>query len=129
MNTEFQVGQEVAIVDGRHTQFGYEVSKVTPSGQVLVVRKSDGYVRRFNKNRREIGKFASFYTRLHADAEALRTVIDRRTRADQAAAAIMAVRVDRSLGTYGVSGLQEQLAELEQLLETAKAAVQAIEGE
>lgn len=129
MNTkELKVGQEVAVIRpgyyGARHGFGYHVHKVTPSGQVVIMRDSDNYVRRFDKDGREIGKFAD--GRLVIDVDEARAFENKQKRSNDAANAIMAVRVDRSLGTYSKQGLLEQVEELQKLVDAARAAVESI---
>lgn len=128
MNTKsLTVGQEVAVLDYSRWMFGYLVAKVTPSGQVVVKRESDGYERRFDKRGYEMGK--SYHRAvISADVMGLRTSEGRATRANAAAQAITAVKVDKCLGTYGVMYMTEQLEQLQKLLDEAKAAVAAING-
>ena len=128
MNTKsLTVGQEVAILDYNTWFFGYRVTKVTPSGQVIVKRDgSDAYERRFDKRGYEMGGSKFRPASLSADVDTIRNSEDKLKRANKAATAIMAVKVDRCLGTYSVEGMNEQLVQLQKLLDEAKAAVAAI---
>jgi hypothetical protein len=77
MNTKNAVvGQEAAVAHSgswsTHYNFGYRVVKVTPSGQVVIRRESDGYERRFDNRGKEMGKsYCSDYLVLDVDAVAL----------------------------------------------------------
>lgn len=126
------IGQEAAVAHcgswNTHYTFGYVVSKVTPTGQVTIKRTSDGYERKFDKNGYETGTSASKYRRdtVCFNVEELKIAEQAKIRAARAAGAIMAVRVEESRGTYGKEALLEQIAELEEKLAKARAAVNEI---
>jgi hypothetical protein len=87
------IGQEAAVVhSGRWdsiVQFGYTVTKVTPTGQVTVTRQ-DGYTRRFDKKGYEMGTSSSSYDRdiVRFDIGVLQEQESRKKRAIAAAQAI-----------------------------------------
>lgn len=127
-----KIGQEAAVAHcgswNTHYTFGYVVSKVTPTGQVTIKRTADGYERKFDKNGYEMGTSSSKYRRdtVHFNVEELKIAEQTKKRAAQAAGAIMAVRVEESRGTYSKEALMAQIAELEEKLAAARAAVNEI---
>ncbi len=128
MNT-VTIGQEAVISHvgswSTHYAFGYTVSKVTASGQVVVVR--DGKERRFNKDGREMGTSSSYPDRINFNVEEIRAAEAKRAREATAASAINAVKVQESVkATWGKESMVSKIAELEALLAAAKAAVEAI---
>ena len=126
---QITVGQEAVI--GRtgsrstHYHFDYKVTKVTPSGQVVVQRGSDGYERRFDAKGREIGR-GNYPDTLHFNVTEIRAIEDKKARQNAAASAILAVKVENCKGTYSKETMEEQIAQLEALLVAAKAAVASI---
>lgn len=129
------VGQEVAIAHtgpySNRFYFGYFVTKVTPSGQITVSRAEqlDKFARRFDANGREIGSNVSKYNRdtLHLNVEELRERTAKEVRADKAASALNAVRLEgRAEGSYGKEALEARVAKLEELLAEARSLVEAI---
>lgn len=127
--TQITVGQEAVISHvgswNTHYAFGYTVSKVTASGQVVVVR--DGKERRFNKDGREMGTSSSYPDHINFNVAEIRASEDKRGREATAAAAINAVKVSESVkGTWGKESMEAKIADLEALLAAAKAAVAAI---
>lgn len=129
MEQQVQVGQEAAIVDGTHVQFGYTVVKVTPTGQVTV-RRNDGYERRFNSDSREINAlYHSKYRKpvVRFDVEALRQNELRDKKRQEAAEAINAiVPNDRARATWSKDSMLAHIAEIEALLQKAKALVEQL---
>ena len=110
-------------------QFGYTVTKVTPSGQVVVKRASDGLERRFDAQGYEMGSSASRYRRecIHFNVAEIRAAEAARLGANAAAQALNAVRLERPVqGTWGKKSLQETAAELRALLSQAEALIEAL---
>jgi ABC-type transport system substrate-binding protein len=129
--TQIAVGQEAVISHSGswsvHYYFGYKVTKVTPSGQVVVQHESDGYERRFDAKGREMGKSSNYPDSIHFNVVELRAAEDKRGREATAAAAINAVKVEETVrGTWGKESMEVRIANLEALLAAAKAAVAAI---
>ena len=126
------IGQEAAVCHmgswAHHYYFGYVVAKVTPTGQVTIKRNCDGYERKFDKNGREMGTSMSKWNRdtVCFNVEELRQSEQAKKRAERAAEAIKNVCVIDSRGTYGKEALLEQIAELEEKLAAARAAVNEI---
>lgn len=123
-----QVGQPAAIQHcGSWTstfQTGYTVTKVTPSGQVVVTRDSDGYQRRFSADGREMGKsYSKDWLRL--DVAAVERELAGRAAARDASDAINALTSEdnRCKPTYSARYMQERIAIMEAQLAAAKAAV------
>jgi hypothetical protein len=87
------IGQEAVVVHhGRwdsKVQFGYTVTKVTPTGQVTITNQ-DGRTRRFNKKGFEMGTPSSSYNRdmVRFDIDELQEQESRKDRAIAAAQAI-----------------------------------------
>ncbi len=130
MNTkELIIGQEVAITSGgsrMETYFGYRVKRVTPTGQVTVVRPSDGYERRFDASGFEMGTHSRYgRDQITTHIEAERELQRSRTAAVAAANAINAIGVHVQ-HRWGKESLQNTINELEQKLAAAKALVEAI---
>lgn len=127
-----KIGQEAAVAHcgfwDTHYTFGYVVSKVTPTGLVTIKRTSDGYERKFDKDGREMGTYSSKYNRdvVRFDVEELKAYVAKVHRAQNAAEAIRSVCVKESRGTYGKESLLAQIAELEEKLSAARAAVNEI---
>lgn len=110
-----------------HYTFGYTVVKVTPKGQVVVTRTSDGHEMRFDNNGRHMGPGASsnYPSRLVTDLATAHEDIRVTTAKHIAARAIEAVRVD--VGRYNSKeSLAEQVEKLAAALEIARNAVEAI---
>lgn len=128
------VGQEVAVKSGYDGfgslysfNFGYTVKKVTPGGQVIIV-KDGGNERRFDNEGYEMGSFSSKYRRdtLVTDVEGARKLLAQRELCQTAAEKIRLVRVQESSANYGKEGLTCQIVTLQRLLDEAKAAVDLI---
>lgn len=126
MQANYKVGQEVVVVHnthyGSHYAYGYTVNRVTPTGQVVVKRDTDGLERRFDKRGREMGRpgWNSNYW-LEADVEACKGRDARKMRTVQACEALKLVRVDQCQPTYSKEHLLEEVARLQALLmEAAK---------
>ena len=127
-----KIGQEAAVAHcgswNIHYTFGYVVAKVTPTGQVTIKRTTDGYERKFDKNGCEMGRSASVYLRdtVCFNVEELKASVSEKNRTNLAAEAIRNVRIEDSRGTYGKECLLSQIAELEEKLAAARAAVNEI---
>ena len=108
--------------------FGFTVYEVTPSGQV-VVRGEDPTAReiRFDKDGYEMSKFASRYRRgqLIVDVANARERERKAEATRKAVDSVNAVRGDA--GRYNdKESLQTQVVKLSELLDAARAAVEAI---
>ena len=108
--------------------FGFTVYKVTPSGQVVV--RSEGPTAReirFDKDGYEMSKFASRYRRgqLIVDVANARERERKAEATRKAVDSVNAVRGDA--GRYNdKESLQTQVVKLSELLDAARAAVEAI---
>jgi hypothetical protein len=128
MSTQIVVGQEVAVQDRHSVRFDYKVTKVTPSGQVVIQRNFDGYEMRFDKNGYQMNTMSSHYykDRLVLDVVGAKEESARKDRARLAERAILAVGERECRYTYGKETMLKQIAEMEVRLAAAKAAVEAI---
>lgn len=131
------VGQPVAVQSAYNFDsysFGYTVTKVTPGGQVVVKREADPitgdleHEMRFDKDgyRMSKGGGSRFRCeRLELDVDAARESVRKSKAKSDAASAINAVR-----GAAGSrndkESLQAQVVKLAELLDAARAAVEAI---
>jgi len=125
MTKTLTVGQEVAVQSGYSNDsymLGYVVAKITPTGQVVAKRSSDGYEIRFDKD----GYETEIETmRLVVDLDAMRETIRQDRARSAAAGAVDAVRGEA--GRYNdKESLQAQIVKLAELLEAARVAVDAI---
>lgn len=127
---QITIGQEVVIAHHgsftTHYNFGYTVAKVTPSGQVVVKRTSDGQERRFDKHLREMGVASYRGDTLYTDVAEIRARVAKKDLAHAASDAIKAVRVDDCKPTYGLDYMQEQVEKLQALVDAARTAVDAL---
>lgn len=132
-----QIGQEVVV--GRagswkyHYSFGYKVTRITPKGQIVVVRETlngDGSpsVRemRFNVNGDEIGSTRYTTHRLHLNVDEIKDRLAKEDRTQAACKAIYDVKVEVSNRWLSKETLETYITELEEKLAEAKAAVEAI---
>ena len=124
------IGDQVAICRyasfGPSTyDFGYTISRITPSGQ-MVVKRADGYERKFDKHGEEMS--GSSYNRpyLRHNVAELELEVAALNRSKTAVQAILAVKVSESRATWGKGSLAKQITELQVLLDAARAAVEAI---
>ncbi len=128
-NKQIAVGQAVAVQSGYgySNSFGWTVAKVTPKGQVVLKRDSDGYEMRFDADGYEMSKHAGRYhrARLITDIDAAKESNRREQAQRDAAAAINAVRGE-ARSTYGKESMLEIVAQLEAAVAAARAAVDAI---
>lgn len=128
------VGQEVAVQSGYsydRYMFGFIVTRITPSGQVIVSRRMEdgtaGPERRFDKDGYEMGSNVSKFRRqsLVTDVAAARESVRNEKARNAAASAINAVRGDA--GRYNdKDSLQAQIAKLAGLLDLARLAVEEV---
>jgi hypothetical protein len=86
------IGQEAAVIHSgmwdSTVQFGYTVTKVTPTGQVTITSQ-DGRTRRFDKNSHEMGKSSSYnHDMVRFDIDELQEQESSKKRAIDAAQAI-----------------------------------------
>lgn len=132
MAHQVSVGQAVAVQSSyaNHSyNFDYAVVKVTPKGQVVVKRGSDGYEMRFDADGYEMSKFASKYrrSRLVVDVEAARKAEAAKAARRNAAALLNAVAVGHQVTEhYGPEDMAKVLADLEAKIAAARAAVEAL---
>jgi hypothetical protein len=125
------IGQEVVVnsaYGANMPQFGYRVKKITPKGQIVVVRESDGCEIRFDKYGFEVGSASRLYkSTLSTDIDHARERVRYRGAAIEAATAINNVRMEeRVLHTYNKEMFVQAIAELESKLAAAKAAVKEL---
>jgi hypothetical protein len=123
---EVKVDQEVA-VDGYHgIVFGYKVTKITPTGQVVAVRDlGDGgkITKRFDKEGRAVDKVSSPHGRetLRTDIDVAREEVRKRTALRAASVAISVIQADpRCNPAWGVQGMYEELDRLEAKIKLAR---------
>lgn len=124
------VGQEVVVARmgswDMHYDFGYVVTKVTPSGQVVVKHPEITAECRFNADHREVGVDRYRAAELRLDVQELQEREARQKRSIDAVNLIHAVRTTVQGRKPCKTLLQEEIQELEEKLAAAKAAVEAI---
>lgn len=148
-----KVGQELAFEDGssmrsswgpaRYT-FGWIVERVTPTGKGVAVRKiprlngteevhkrgfqHQGYETQDNeKGPNPNGAVRKYGGRFYQDVEGLRAQMERQARRRKASDALNEVKLpSHARDTWSKESLQQSVADLEVLLATARAAVEAI---
>jgi len=130
------VGQEVVYLPWTNHEtranFGWTVTRVSPSGKFEVTAGHDGsVVRYFNAQGYQVegnmnGKVKSYGARIDTDVAAWRNKSDRTARAQLAASALNDVKIETIRSTYSKEYMLEQVAKLEALLQTARAAVEAV---
>lgn len=130
----FTVGQEVVI--GRmgswdmHYNFGYRVTKVTPTGQVTVEFTMENQrvsTLKFNNRGYEMGTSGYSLRQIYADVAGIREQVASKHRASKAAEALNDVALqEKCRSTYSRESMVEMLEQLQAKLDAAKAAVAAI---
>ncbi len=133
LNQEVVISERTSSFGGPRYNFGYFVTKVTPSGQVTVVKQtpnglSPTHTRKFNSDGREIrtGTY-NMEGVLKLDVAEVRASEARRAALNDAAALLNAVKLERHAeGSWGKEGLVARLEILKTQLAAAEAAINAI---
>jgi hypothetical protein len=126
------VGQEVAVQTSYSTLFGFVVTKVTPSGQVVAARPGDdtAITKRFDANGYGMGAGSSKFhcDRLVTDVAAAREAVRKENALRAAARAICAVQAERGCNPrWGTEYMLKELDRLETLVAKARELVAAVD--
>jgi hypothetical protein len=126
-NSVGAIGKEVAIRNRLGGfQFGYEVLRVTPIGQVVVKRISDGYTRKFDKRGREMHR-GGYGDELEFNVEGAREQVEGISKRRVAANLLNEVNLQGPVKyTWAKESMERIAAELQEKLDAAKAAIAAL---
>lgn len=118
-------------VHGRHGDYslGYEVERVSITGQVIIKRTADGFQRRFTNQGREIGQRLNT---LEFDVALARAAQSRVMARHEAVAAVRRLRdaMPPSVSRYASKeSLREMVAAVERSVAEARTAVDALPGD